>query len=110
MRSYETPEDIFKDSFQGKNGATIYVVGTAHLSNNSNYQVLNLIEKVQPDRVMVELCPERQGIMYANEQMLMDRDEFTYEDFKRTVEQKGKINSILMFILKNSLILMLDKF
>ena len=83
-------EDILTDYFQGKNGATIYVVGTAHLSNNSNYQVLNLIEKVQPDRVMVELCPERQGIMYANEQMLMDRDEFTYEDFKRTVEQKGK--------------------
>ena len=71
------------------------MVGTAHLSNNSNYQVLNLIEKVQPDRVMVELCPERQGIMYANEQMLMDRDEFTYEDFKRTVEQKGKVLRIL---------------
>jgi len=74
---------------KGTNGASIYIVGTAHLSNNSNYQVLDIIQKVQPDRVMVELCNERRGLMYAREQDLMEAADVTWTDVFNTVKEKG---------------------
>ena len=64
-------------------------MGTAHLSNNSNYQVLDIIQKVQPDRVMVELCNERRGLMYAREEDLMEAADVTWTDVFNTVKQKG---------------------
>jgi len=59
------------------------------LSNNSNYQVLDIIQKVQPDRVMVELCPERQGLMYAKESDLMNTKGLTWSDMADVVKTKG---------------------
>lgn len=38
---------------------TYYVVGTAHVSDASRKEVADLIEKLRPDTVCVELCQER---------------------------------------------------
>ena len=65
------------------------MVGTAHLSNNSNYQVLDIIQQVQPDRVMVELCPERQGLMYAREEDLMNSGDLKWSDIVKVIKTKG---------------------
>lgn len=42
-----------------KNGAQVYLVGTAHVSAKSADQVREVINQVRPDKVAVELCPER---------------------------------------------------
>lgn len=42
-----------------KKDKTYYIVGTAHVSENSRLEVANLIEKVHPDTVAVELCQDR---------------------------------------------------
>ena len=38
---------------------TFYIVGTAHVSDESRQEVADLIEKLKPDTVCVELCQER---------------------------------------------------
>ena len=85
--SSSLPNEIKR--IDAKNGAIIYVVGTAHLSNNSNNQVFDIISKVQPDRVMVELCNERRGLMFASEKTLMESGDVSWEDITTMVKQKG---------------------
>lgn len=50
------------------NGAEIYLVGTSHVSQKSADEVRDVIERVKPDFVMVELCRKRYESMdrYAN--------------------------------------------
>ncbi len=64
-------------------GAKVYLVGTAHFSKESCDDVSLVIQAVQPDIVLVELC----------KQVLCPR-------LKRSLDQKGKIDST-SFILKN---------
>jgi pheromone shutdown-related protein TraB len=42
-----------------KNGRTFYIVGTAHVSEESVREVTEVIEQVRPDTVCVELCEAR---------------------------------------------------
>mmetsp|Transcript_11340 Transcript_11340/g.24026 ORF Transcript_11340/g.24026 Transcript_11340/m.24026 type:complete len:371 (-) Transcript_11340:374-1486(-) len=42
-----------------KTGQTVTLIGTAHLSENSNEQVQRLIETLQPNAVMIEIDPSR---------------------------------------------------
>ncbi len=45
----------------------VFVLGTAHLSDKSAQDTRRLIEAVQPQNVVVELCRSRAGFMYAEE-------------------------------------------
>ena len=38
---------------------TFHIVGTAHVSEKSRQEVANLIDKLHPDVVCIELCQER---------------------------------------------------
>ena len=40
-----------------------YIIGTAHLSNESAEDARRLIELVEPDAVLVELCDQRAGML-----------------------------------------------
>lgn len=40
-------------------GKTVYIVGTAHISQDSVQEVQTVIEQVQPDTVCIELCDSR---------------------------------------------------
>lgn len=52
-----------------RNGAQVYLVGTAHVSVKSADQVREVIQRVRPDRVAVELCQERaKNLMSDNPQ------------------------------------------
>lgn len=41
------------------NGAEVFLVGTAHVSQRSAQEVRDMITLVKPDTVMIELCPQR---------------------------------------------------
>jgi len=69
-----------------ENGAQVYLIGTAHLSNASNIQVEELISKVKPDRVMVELCEERRGLMYFQENQIQS---ISWGEIKNVIKTKG---------------------
>ena len=45
----------------------VYLVGTAHVSQQSAEDVARVIEAVRPQNVVVELCSSRTAVMYGNE-------------------------------------------
>ena len=62
-------------------GALVHLVGTAHLSKASCAKVSEVIRKVQPAVVCVELCKERRGLLQ--------------EDSETIRSQKGSILGVL---------------
>lgn len=49
-----------------------FLVGTAHFSEKSKNDVSFVIRNVQPDVVMVELCPSRVHILRHDEKTLLE--------------------------------------
>ena len=58
-RDYARPEVI------ERNEQTIYLLGTAHVSQQSVEEVKALIEEVEPQAIAVELCPTRYEALTA---------------------------------------------
>ncbi len=67
---------------------TIYLVGTAHVSQQSVDDVRRTVEAVQPDTICVELCPARY-------QSLSDPEAWRRMDIYRVIRQ-GKAAFLLM--------------
>jgi len=80
----ELPHEV--KMLKSQNGGIVYLIGTAHLSNASNAQVREIITKVKPDRVMVELCEERRGLMYQSETTTQN---ISWDDIKKVIKEKG---------------------
>lgn len=49
------------------NSVDVYLLGTAHVSNDSCAHVSDLLGHVQPDAIMVELCEGRLNLLTGNE-------------------------------------------
>ena len=49
----------------------VYLVGTAHFSVESNREVAELIRKVKPNRVVIELCKARSNILSLDEETVL---------------------------------------
>ena len=49
----------------------VYLVGTAHFSVESNKEVAELIRKVRPNRVVIELCESRSNILKLDEETVL---------------------------------------
>ena len=62
------------------------IVSKIEPSNASNAQVREIITKVKPDRVMVELCEERRGLMYQSETATQN---ISWDDIKKVIKEKG---------------------
>lgn len=50
-----------------RNNAEVYLIGTAHVSEESAQEVLEVIEKVKPSTIVVELCEARAERLLAKE-------------------------------------------
>ena len=75
-------------------GRDIYVVGTAHVSQQSVEDVRKTIERVEPDTICVELCEGR----YQN---LMDREAWQKLDIFKVLKE-GKAPLLLSSLVMTS--------
>lgn len=77
IKIYKTIEEfdrnlpITVDLLHTANGSKVYVIGTAHFSLKSQDDVSLVMRNVQPDIVMLELCPLRLHILFYDEQLLL---------------------------------------
>ena len=53
-------------------GGKVYLIGTAHFSHESQKEVAELIKKIQPSCVVLELCEQRVNILKYDEETLMN--------------------------------------
>uniref|UniRef100_A0A0R3PDB5 TraB domain-containing protein n=1 Tax=Angiostrongylus costaricensis TaxID=334426 RepID=A0A0R3PDB5_ANGCS len=80
--------------------ATVYLIGTAHFSKESQEDVMRTIAATQPDLVMVELCPSRISILSMDEQTLLrEASELNTQKILTTIKQSGVVQGILHVLL-----------
>ncbi|XP_066261651.1 traB domain-containing protein [Euwallacea similis] len=83
-------------------GAKLYLVGTAHFSRESQADVELVIRQVQPQIVIVELCPSRTSILDLDESTILE--EAKNVDMSKiiaTIRSNGAINGLMYLLLLN---------
>lgn len=84
------------------NGSKVYLIGTAHFSEESQNDVSRVIQMVQPHIVMVELCTSRINILQLDEQTLLEEAKnINMEKISNTIKQNGVFNGIMYILLLN---------
>ncbi|XP_061060878.1 traB domain-containing protein isoform X2 [Eubalaena glacialis] len=75
-----------------EDGSRVYVVGTAHFSDDSKKDVVKTIREVQPDVVVVELCQYRVSMLKMDERTLLrEAKEISLEKLQQAVRQASKV-------------------
>ncbi|XP_057318794.1 traB domain-containing protein isoform X2 [Microplitis mediator] len=83
-------------------GGKVYLVGTAHFSEESQNDVSMIIQAVQPHIVMVELCDARVHILQLDEQtVLREAENLNMQKILMTIQQNGLFNGIIYVLLLN---------
>ncbi|XP_064632305.1 traB domain-containing protein-like isoform X2 [Lineus longissimus] len=83
-------------------GGKVYVVGTAHFSEESQNDVVKLIQETQPDAVMVELCRSRVNVLELDEQTLLEEAKnINMDKVKAAIKQASFVRGIMHLLLLN---------
>ncbi|XP_055524672.1 traB domain-containing protein [Wyeomyia smithii] len=83
-------------------GSKVYLVGTAHFSENSQNDVSLVMRNVQPNVVMLELCPSRIHILKYDEQTLLEEaKDINLAKIQSIVKRNGAINGLFYILLLN---------
>ncbi|KAH8288449.1 hypothetical protein KR054_002837 [Drosophila jambulina] len=81
-------------------GSKVYLVGTAHFSEESQDDVSYVIRNVRPDVVMVELCPSRIHILKLDEKTLLEEAKsINIPKIRGILQTHGYINGIFFILL-----------
>lgn len=84
----------------GQNGSKIYLVGTAHFSQESQNDVAKVIQMVQPHIVVVELCSSRINILQLDDKTLLEEAKnINMEKISNTIKQNGVFNGLMYILL-----------
>ncbi|XP_029061643.1 traB domain-containing protein isoform X1 [Monodon monoceros] len=83
-----------------EDGSRVYVVGTAHFSDDSKKDVAKTIREVQPDVVVVELCQYRVSMLKMDEHTLLrEAKEISLEKLQQAVRQNGVMSGLMQMLL-----------
>ncbi|CAK9818137.1 TraB domain-containing protein [Anthophora quadrimaculata] len=81
-------------------GGKLYLVGTAHFSTESQNDVAMVIQAVQPDAVVVELCKSRIAVMNVSEEVLYrNATDFSFQNLTEILKEYGTYNGLLYIML-----------
>lgn len=83
-----------------EDGSLVYVVGTAHFSDDSKRDVVKTIREVQPDVVVVELCQYRVSMLKMDERTLLrEAKEVSLQKLQQAVRQNGLMSGLMQMLL-----------
>ncbi|XP_017794036.1 PREDICTED: traB domain-containing protein isoform X2 [Habropoda laboriosa] len=81
-------------------GGKLYLVGTAHFSVESQNDVAMVIQAVQPDTVVVELCISRIAVMNISEEVLYrNATDLSLQNLKEILTKYGVHSGLLHILL-----------
>jgi len=81
----EIPSSVIQ--LKSAQGGDVFLVGTAHVSKASVAEVENLIQRLKPDTVMVELCKSRLNVLFASEESSMK--ELNFQEMRNLLREQG---------------------
>ncbi|KAK4879232.1 hypothetical protein RN001_007378 [Aquatica leii] len=83
-------------------GVKVYLVGTAHFSKESQDDVIKVIQTVQPQVVVLELCEGRTSILSMDEATILEEAKnINFEKIRATIRANGMFNGIMYLLLLN---------
>lgn len=78
----------------------VYLVGTAHFSLESNKEVAELIQRVKPNRVVIELCQDRSHILKLDEEtVLREAKDMDMNKLIQMIRQSSVANGLLQALM-----------
>lgn len=81
-------------------GSKVYLIGTAHFSEESQNDVSKVIQRVQPNVVMVELCNSRVNILHLDEETLLEEAKnINFEKIRLSIQQSGLVQGVMHLLL-----------
>ncbi|XP_022242640.1 traB domain-containing protein-like [Limulus polyphemus] len=81
-------------------GCKVYLVGTAHFSEESQNDVSKTITATQPDIVMVELCRRRANILALDEKTILEESRnMNLEKVRDAIKQNGLVQGVMYLLL-----------
>lgn len=86
---------------KASNGSVVYLVGTAHFSEQSQEDVAQVINAVKPDVVVIELCQSRHSILTIDESTIANVSGITFEGLKRSTKKLGLTQGIFYELMIN---------
>ncbi|KAK8724567.1 hypothetical protein OTU49_011138, partial [Cherax quadricarinatus] len=96
--SLEMPDTVTR--LDNAQGSSVFLVGTAHFSRESQEDVANTIRLVKPDIVVVELCKARTAILQLDEETILEESRsLDFKKMQMILRQHGKIQGILYLLL-----------
>nr|XP_045600415.1 uncharacterized protein LOC123759413 isoform X7 [Procambarus clarkii] len=96
--SVQLPETVTR--LDTSYGSSVFLVGTAHFSKESQADVADTIRRVKPDIVVVELCKARTAILQLDEEtILQESRSLDFKKMQMIIRQHGKIQGILYLLL-----------
>lgn len=73
---------------EGPLNGKVYLIGTAHFSLESQKEVKELIQKVKPNRVVLELCQARSGILNLDEETIIrDAKDMNFSKLRKLIKE-----------------------
>ncbi|KAL1137642.1 hypothetical protein AAG570_009338 [Ranatra chinensis] len=104
-----TKSDNFDDNLpstvtllHGEKGAKLYLIGTAHFSQESQDDVSKVIQAVKPHIVVVELCKSRASILRMDEETIKEEAKnLTFEKMRMTIKENGVLQGLMYLLLLN---------
>ncbi|RZC37929.1 traB domain-containing protein [Asbolus verrucosus] len=83
-------------------GAKVYLVGTAHFSNESKEDVIKVIQNILPHVVVLELCSSRTNILSLDEKTILDEAKnIDLSKIITNIRSSGLYNGIMYILLLN---------
>lgn len=105
---YESIEDFNKNLpstvtlLKTPNGDNVYLVGTAHFSEESQKDVAFVIRNVRPRAVVVELCESRVHILKHDEKTLLEEaKDINVHKIRNVIKTNGFFNGMFYILLLN---------
>ncbi|XP_054897964.1 LOW QUALITY PROTEIN: traB domain-containing protein [Poeciliopsis prolifica] len=96
--SPELPETVTR--LTAPDGSILYLVGTAHFSEDSKNDVATTIRAVQPDVVVVELCQYRVSMLRMDENTLLrEAKDINLEKVQQAIKQNGLMSGLMQILL-----------
>merc|ERR1712013_321294 len=81
-------------------GTKVYLIGTAHFSKESCEDVATVIQAVQPDVVMVELCKARTNILHLDEETILEEAQnLDLEKSLEIIRSQGTVQGVMYLLL-----------
>jgi pheromone shutdown protein TraB len=83
-------------------GAKVYLVGTAHFSNESKEDVIKVIQSILPHVVVLELCSSRTNILSLDEKTILEEAKnIDLQKIITNIKSSGLYNGIMYILLLN---------